>query len=92
MNPDGPYTLEFPKITYATTAGGPSPKALRKRAKAEERRRAAAKAQAKASHKVAKADRERKQAAMSALVAVAQDESKGYARVWAARSILGLEA
>lgn len=77
-------------ITFSTTTAE-DPKALRKRADAAEK---AAKAERKAAkaHKaeIAKRDAEI-EIARAALVAVASDETKGYARVWAARSILGLE-
>lgn len=68
-----------------------TPEALRKRLKAAEKKQKATRKAVKA-HAEADAKRDREiEAARAALVAVAADETKGYARVWAARSILGLE-
>lgn len=69
-----------------------SAKMLRKRAKAAEKRE---KADKKAANRARRAEiqREAEEAdARSALMAVVNDSSRnGYARVWAARTILGLE-
>lgn len=88
------YKLVGPMTGFTTlsgSTGSETPKALRKRAKAVEKEQRATEKRAKA---YAKAERQRNAEmvqARAALVAVAADESKGYSRVWAARTILGLE-